>query len=411
MNKSKLPFISLLLLNLSISHASQEMSATHRIQVTTTNFDRARDWVGKEHLELGDIGAIAACEDQGLTPRDCPINEIMRRDGQVSFSYGDLVTSGDFYNTPQELFVDRGRGIKNMIRCVHESAKKEEPEQCEGQNFASRAVYATVVSHNYNHFGWNNLVTYVKLHSDALQQAHKAFVLQTLNTQQSRFHWNQALIINGFADHYLTDAFASGHIRIPRLQIKAWGQRSLRGGLKGQRADILSMILHDFESRNIRSGREAGLPVRNSLGQVWRTRSDNHLRESRDPQDQTYILPLRAVADSFGELLDARLHGELPESVFKATWLVPFHQDVSLIEKLTPEYQQMRMSAMIDAIYSIYPFFQQLIFSKSDFHSLLNNLKSIFETFRLAISKELVEKSELRERLPTPYLEAYQQVD
>jgi hypothetical protein len=45
---------------------------------------------------------------------------------------------------------------------------------------------------------------------------------------------------------------------------------------------VLSKILHATESRNLVSGEKNGFPVKNSQGQKWQTRADDHLRISLD---------------------------------------------------------------------------------------------------------------------------------
>ena len=111
----------------------------------------------------------------------------------------------------------------------------------------------------------------------------------------------QAWIANGFADHFLTDAFASGHLisgsvgrticqafwdsnraaivaacwacaqadGVPPLAAAA-AVGAIQGFLSSRASSLLLKTVHDFYNRS-------GLDVRNALGQAWKTFGDAHL--------------------------------------------------------------------------------------------------------------------------------------
>ena len=116
----------------------------------------------------------------------------------------------------------------------------------------------------------------------------------------------QAWLAAGFADHFLTDAFAAGHLvsgdRTPYvafLQSNAAAIASacaacaavdsffvagggaswltFRGILAAKGPGLLLKTVHDFYNRN-------GIQVRNSLGQTWRAYGDSYLGGSPDTQ-------------------------------------------------------------------------------------------------------------------------------
>ena len=111
----------------------------------------------------------------------------------------------------------------------------------------------------------------------------------------------QAWIANGFADHFLTDAFAAGHLisgSVGRTISQAFWDANraaivaacwacaqadgvpptaaaaavgtIQGFLASRASSLLLKTVHDFYNRN-------GLDVRNALGQAWKTFGDAHL--------------------------------------------------------------------------------------------------------------------------------------
>lgn len=97
--------------------------------------------------------------------------------------------------------------------------------------------------------------------------------------------FRRALYTNAFADHFLTDAFAAGHIRVPRAEIRNWAEAR---GLGDKIAGALSKLLHDQDGHidleslhgpvDENDGRpEDGLLVQDSTGTSWSTRCDGQL--------------------------------------------------------------------------------------------------------------------------------------
>jgi hypothetical protein len=372
-------------------------------------------WAEGEHLELGEVGSKLACSDLGLKDADCPVGRIVRNDGRLTFRYGEVLASADFYNSADEMYYDEEIGIGNVIRCAHRQFAKhpvhrpdeERYDGCELNGFFNLRGYLEVVSHNYDHFGWNNMKAYVSYHQQALELARQSYLKRKSDKGLSRRLLHRALILNAYADHYLTDAFPAGHIRLPRIQIKKWAKESLSGWLKETRGDGLSMILHDSEGRDLRTGVERGLRVKNALGEIWVTRGDQYLHVDSNQNDPVYVQPLTAVKKSVKELLRAWRTGELPTGTYQATYHVPFVHDVSLVEKLTPKYQQMKRHEIIEALYSALSFFPRLLFPRSDYEHMLEHLPEIFAVFREDIENDLKMNRELRTRLPAPYRKAF----
>lgn len=284
--------------------------------------------------------------------------------------------------------------------------------ECNSVGLAGLRDYIYVVSHNYNHFGWNNMLSYVDIHGQALDFALQSHRLAKTDPLRSQQLLNLALGYNAFADHYLTDSFASGHIRVPRLQIKSWADEKLPGFFGATRGDLLTMYLHDFESLNLRTRQEEGLKVQNSRGDLWKTRGDGNLFLLVAPDDPGILLPKLAVAESLREVLRAWKEGEVPAGIYAATQYVPFSRDLSLIEKLSPRYQQVKRNQDVARLilFSV-PMFDRLLFSTRDFTKMLDQLSAIFLSFRQDVARTQQDHKELQKRLPAQYLQAYLDVD
>lgn len=376
-------------------------------------------WSEGEHLELGLHGSAEACMELGFG-KDCPATKnIPRRDGKVSFSYGELITSADYYLMPTDMYKDRRAGIKRVIKCAHkqmhfhgeqEETGSENYPGCTLEGIVGMPGYLEVVSKNYAHFGWNNMLAYVKYHGLALQKARASFLARKTDPTASRHLLHQALIANAFADHYLSDAFASGHIRVPRAQVARWAEARLRVLVKGKRGDLLTMLLHDRESISLKTQKEEGLLVQNSAGDRWYTRGDSHLHLKSYPNDPVREIPEQAIKESVKEVLVAWSTGELPEDIYSATLYVPFYKGVPLAEKLSAKFQGMRQSDFIKAFYSGIPFYERLLHRKRDLEKMLKELPSIFGVFRKDVARDLENNPELRLRLPAPYIEAFSAV-
>jgi hypothetical protein len=93
-----------------------------------------------------------------------------------------------------------------------------------------------------------------------------------------------ALWVNGFGDHFLTDAYAGGHIVTPRRDLlddyttKLLGVAKVEGVLHC--ASIPSLAWHDLDNK-------FGVKVKNRKGEVWRTYGDNYAHESAPKGEPT----------------------------------------------------------------------------------------------------------------------------
>lgn len=170
-----------------------------------------------------------------------PLTELEVRPG-LTLTYGDVVAlAGDYYATPEELAAEVTPAVAKAIRGV--------TPQDEGTFLLNTHRgwfdYASLANENQDHFAPLSWVRYLVHHAQALRLALER-------------HLDAALVRNAFADHFLTDAFASGHLRVPR------------NALVGLPGALPTRKMHDEE--NVQ-----GLWVQSATGFVWRCYGDDHL--------------------------------------------------------------------------------------------------------------------------------------
>src|SRR6266542_20322 len=191
-----------------------------------------------ELVWLGNGGAAEACRQAraaGMDVSDATFASITRLAGKNTFSYGELVAlSGDFYGSPSELYEEKPSSFpwlweSNDLSDLRESFEKElawirDRERGRGtlaypdENVRmawNAKSYVELALRNVDHFGWHNMVAYCRHHAGALQLAAHA-------DGKDGEPWRRAIVYNAFADHFLSDGFAAGHVRVPRAEIRAW---------------------------------------------------------------------------------------------------------------------------------------------------------------------------------------------
>jgi hypothetical protein len=150
-----------------------------------------------------------------------------------------------------------------------------------------RMVY--LAFYNHDHFSSCARSAYEAAHTVAMETAQSAgsvlrdpSAYSALSNSEKRTAittakegLKKALVMNSFADHFLTDLFASGHIRTPRAEIATACGSTLTGSLTGRR-------MHDEDNRN-------GLRVRNARGDVWWAFGDNRLFDAQNAENAAMV--------------------------------------------------------------------------------------------------------------------------
>lgn len=177
-----------------------------------------------------------------LMARYRPLTELEIRPG-LTLTYGEVVAlAGDYYATPEELTAELTPAVADAIRGVTPTDEGTFLLNTHRGWFD----YASLANENQDHFAPRSWARYARHHAEALKLAA---VDRNLN---------EALVRNAFADHFLTDAFASGHLRVPR------------SALVGLTGALPTRKMHDEEN-------EYGLWVQSANGFLWRSYGDDYL--------------------------------------------------------------------------------------------------------------------------------------
>ncbi|MDQ3234904.1 MAG: hypothetical protein M3Q07_24115, partial [Pseudobdellovibrionaceae bacterium] len=218
----------------------------------------------------------------------------------------------------------------------------------------------------------------------------------------------QALFMNAFADHFLTDGFASGHVRAPRVQIMNWAQTA---NLSDRAAGTLAKIVHDRDGE-VRVSGEHGLHVTNTRGDTWLTRCDSQLFWNNTLQDPAIQIPMQAVAASVKEVFQAYEYGVVVPGVYAATEWVPFPSadERDLIE----HFPRTMTDADYDKIMKQMAFYTQIKalsgVDKGVLKQFTAALPQLMEDFRTDVQQDILNHPILSQRLPAAYLNAYQSI-
>ncbi|HWA74966.1 MAG TPA: hypothetical protein VG937_21640 [Polyangiaceae bacterium] len=383
-----------------------------------------------EHQWLGMRGAAAACEALKKLGVDIgSFQRLRRRAGDVELSYGEIVAlSGDFYGSPEALFEERpppwawltqpndlGQLRKlfaaelSWIEAENRATTAGYPNNTLGFWWNAKS-YLELAEDNTDHFGWHNMLAYCRHHQRALEYARDA---ATRGSNDE--NWLRALYWNGFSDHFLTDGFAAGHIRVPRAEIRTWATRQ---GYSPKLAGLLSKVLHDQDG-HVHSvhaegeaglGDEEGLAVENAKGDRWYTRCDGQLfLVSKDATAPLIAEPIAAVAASLVELFTAQAEKQLPPGNYAALKHVPFPRrgEPGLSDKFR-DVSQERIGELLDSFtwYTKLPFIEASL-DKQNIAALFAALPDLMQEFRNNVARDCEKDLNLKRRLPERYIEGF----
>lgn len=408
----------------------------HRRSLPAARADRRFN--AGEHVWLGGRGAAQAC--RALAAAGAPdfserFAAIPRAKGRDKLDYGELVAlSGDFYETPSSLFDEKPSAVpwlwesndlsdlralfEGELRWIEERHKGAGGTQYPDYNVRlawNAKAYVELALRNTDHFGWHNVQAYCRHHAEALKLA-----LDARGKPDETFR--RALYTNAFADHFLTDGFAAGHIRVPRAEIRGWAAEK---GWGEKLAGALSKVLHDQDGHvdasslhgvvdeNARAAND-GLHVRNARGASWYTRCDGQLFLDRGAVDSEAVKQaVDAVAASVGELLVAWTRRDLPRGVFAATELVAFpHPDEPA---LAAKFPADAPAAVLDALFESVQWYAKIPWigpglGRDHLKALFAALPDLMARFRANVGADADRDAELTRRIAPEYVAAFREI-
>jgi Domain of unknown function (DUF4157) len=213
----------------------------------------------------------------------------------VELSVGDIIAmAGDFYPSPADLMNADPEELREIRDAIQEErqgklkgGKANERYQEITQKYiglgkrAKANTFIGMAKVNAPHFTPTNRAAWKDLHKQALKAARAAGKDQTkLDT---------ALLIDTFGGHFLTDAFASGHLFDKaklEMEIDRWLAQNPVAPPNPEMRSYYAIIGKNMSLvvlKNIHDRLNAeGVEVSNKRGIKWKTFGDDHLKDSAD---------------------------------------------------------------------------------------------------------------------------------
>lgn len=388
-----------------------------------------RPFAGGEHLWIGNEGATRATKNLGVRS----FGPFKRKQAPEELTYGEIVAfSGDFYGSPADLFNEKpsplpwlweSNDLDDLIAAFkRELTWMEMPPEQRGTSYPDENValwwnakqYSELALRNTSHFGWHNALEYIQWHEAALGLAARA--RQESDPAKRELLWREAVFTNGFADHFLTDGFAAGHVRTPAAQIRQWAKDNR---MDEKLASALVKVIHDQDGHvhemhgqvDHRQSTE-GLHVVNARGDEWYTRCDGQLFLTGETAPAVKQA-VEAVATSVAELLSAYQGAPLVEGVFAATERIPWpHPDEPpLISKFPADLDAAGAQKLTESIewYVRLPKISAGI-REEHIQACFKVLPALMTAFRDEIAREVDQTPAVRRRLAPKFIEAYKAI-
>jgi hypothetical protein len=241
----------------------------------------AHGWATTEHQELGAASYRQACADvaeaaagdaqaRGRLERACGRNLAVQ-----AALYGDATAvAGDFVADPTELISPSG-----------------------AWRFSSPKHYYLLALENSAHFNPMATQSWAEYHQRAVDDAVAAAALEGLPSVE---RWGRAFRENAFADHFLQDSFAAGHM--------AFNRRASSAGA--------AKTFHDHWNAR-------GRLARDREGSTWTTFGDGLLDDPRNADGRRHVL--EAATHSIRDVLLAFVTGRRhPTEELRALDVLPF---------------------------------------------------------------------------------------
>ena len=262
--------------------------------------DEGRAWVAKYGLQE-DVGGLES-DWYALGKRKIGA-------GPMALSPGEIIAlHGDFYEHWTDFATAPVEEVKEILTGIHleregklENANARYEEITKKYRKDSKQHYLELAKRNTPHFTPGNRRQWRKMHTEALELAKRTTKGKGIFTaaqfgDQGAGHdpeFEKALFIDAAAGHFLTDAFASGHLfdkDALEVAITMYlrdhtpkpdnPEMSTYYGIVGAAGAMPQLVLKNVHDRMNREGFE----VTNGRGMKWRTFGDQYLAKAQDTQ-------------------------------------------------------------------------------------------------------------------------------
>jgi hypothetical protein len=213
------------------------------------------------------------------------VNEIKELNAVIKMEIEEIETGINKGETAEAIYKRVGNEIGRQVNCITGGG-------CTTHGWwLYPGRYLLLAMENYDHFAPNNLVAYIAGHQVALEQALKA------NKTGKRADLELAYAMDAFAAHYLSDHFAAGHLRTPRIELK----EKLTPAVLGS---VLANYMHNEENKH-------GIHVHNALGDQWIVYGDFSYFNSLNQLNRQMLQ--KTLQQSVDELFEVFYSGAIPE--------------------------------------------------------------------------------------------------
>lgn len=274
---------------------------------------------------------------------------------------GEIIAlMGDFYATWQDLQSASRQEIDDILKTMQKERTGSIDANPEYEKI-TKGRYTKLARINTAHFAPKNKEAWKKLHTEAIEKARKAGA----NNDENAFQ--EALFIDAAGGHFLTDAFASGHLfdsAKVEIAIRSYlknnpirsenpEMQTVVGGLQmaGLAASLVLKNIHDRMNSE-------GFEIANNKGMHWKTYGDNHLKNAEETRriaayavfvsrqqitqakkgespDANEVLDLLPDEKSIQQATD-RAYGYIPAAVKEVTPLI--HRNIGMLDTLRPAW-------------------------------------------------------------------------
>ena len=194
---------------------------------------------------------------------------------------------GDLYGTVDELANAPASQLRDLLAVMQGERTGAVKDSGERYERITGGRYLTLAQRNDTHFAPLNRAEWRRLHEAAIAEA------QTAGREKSESRFQHALLTDAAAGHFLTDAYAAGHL-FDKSQVLAQITLHLNAhpartrnpqmqayvgaiDLAGKLPQLVLKNLHDRMNRE-------GFEVRNARGMRWRTFGDDYLALAKETQ-------------------------------------------------------------------------------------------------------------------------------
>lgn len=222
----------------------------------------------------------------------------------------------------------RQQGINDWeFYSLHDETKPLNKITCGGSIISGLfpfGSYLKLARVNYDHFAPDSVTAYTVGHQYALNTALRAYQKKQQGEIDDAIKLLElAYAQNAFANHYLTDSFSSGHMRVPR---RAIAQDIMLPKILNL---LIANIMHDEDN-------EHGLNVVNAEGSSWIAYGDNYLYRPEAEQQRGIMLDaMQRSADSIYQTFNT---GILPKS-YSELDLFPVYSKINELNDTAPLFK------------------------------------------------------------------------